>query len=74
MHIALQGALYGIGLGLFLVVVEYIFIKKAMAERAAVHHQKPEFDDSERKRLRQVISFALLIPPAFAVGAWLIWG
>ena len=74
MHIALQGALAGFALGLFLVIMEYIFVKKGVEERAVVHHQKPVFEVEDRKRIRQVISFACLIPPAFALAAWLIWG
>jgi hypothetical protein len=74
MHIALQGALTGLVLGLFLVVVEYIFVKKGAEERAERLHRKPEFEVEDKKRIRQVVSFACLIPPAFALFAWLIWG
>lgn len=74
MPIALQGALYGLVLGVFLVVVEYNFVKKAAEERAKQYHKKLEFEVEDRKRIRQVITFACCIPPAFALGAWLIWG
>jgi hypothetical protein len=74
MHIALQGALYGLGLGLALIIIEYIFVKKAVEERAQLHHQKAEFDQTDRNRIKSVIRFSFFIPPAFALGAWLLWG
>ena len=74
MHIAWQGALWGLGLGLFLVFIEYTFVKKAVVERAVQKHQKPEFDGQDRARIRAVVSFSLFLPAAFALGAWLIWG
>jgi len=74
MHIALQGALYGVGLGLILVIIEYMFVKKAVEERAQLYHKKPEFEQTDRNRIKSVISFAFFIPPAFALGAWLLWG
>lgn len=74
MHIGMQGALWGLGLGIFLIFIEYTFVKKAVVERAVQKHQKPEFDGQDRARIRAVVSFALFLPPAFALGAWLIWG
>ena len=74
MHIGLQGALWGLGLGLFLVLIEYVFVKKAVEERAVQKHQKPQFDAQDRARVKAVLGFAVFIPPAFALGAWLIWG
>ena len=74
MSIATQGALWGLGLAVFLVMIEYMFVKKAVEERAVQKHQKPEFDGQDRARIRAVVSFALFLPPAFALGAWLIWG
>ena len=74
MNIAVQGALWGLGLGAFLVIIEYLFVKKAVEERAKEKHQKPEFDGQDRARIRAVVGFAVFVPPAFALGAWLIWG
>ena len=74
MHIGMQGALWGLGLGVFLVLIEYTFVKKAVEERAVQKHQKPEFEPQDRNRVKAVVSFALFLPPAFALGAWLIWG
>jgi hypothetical protein len=74
MHIALQGALYGLGLGLVLIIIEYTFVKKAAEERAERHHEKPQFDQTDRNRIKSVIRFSFFIPPAFALGAWLLWG
>ena len=74
MHIALQGALIGIALGVFLVIFEYYAVKRAVEERAEMRHQKPQFEPTDRKRVQTVLNFAFFIPPAFALAAWLIWG
>jgi hypothetical protein len=74
MSIILQAALLGLGLAAFLVLIEYIFVKKGVQERAELHHRKPEFEDVDRMRIRAVLRFSVFIPPAFALGAWLIWG
>jgi hypothetical protein len=74
MHIAVQGALWGLGLGVFLVYIEYAFVKKAVVERAVQKHRKPEFEGQDRNRIRAVVTFALCLPFAFALGAWLLWG
>jgi hypothetical protein len=74
MHIAWHGALWGLGLGAFLIFVEYSFVKKAVQERAAQKHLKPEWDGQDRARIKAVVSFSCFLPPAFALGAWLIWG
>ena len=74
MHIALQGALIGLALGVFLVVFEYYAVKRAVEERAELRHKKPEFEPTDRKRIQTVLNFSILIPPAFALGAWLLWG
>jgi hypothetical protein len=74
MHIALQGALIGLALGVFLVIFEYYAVKRAVEERAEMQHKKPQFEPTDRKRVHTVLNFAFFIPPAFALGAWLIWG
>jgi hypothetical protein len=74
MSIVVQAALLGLGLAAFLVVIEYVFVKKAVQERAEVHHRKPEFEDQDRNRIKAVVRFSVFLPPAFALGAWLLWG
>ena len=74
MHPALQGALVGLGIGVFLVVFEYYSLKKMVAERAAAKHQKPEFEPTERIRIRSIATFAIFLPPGLALGFWLLWG
>jgi hypothetical protein len=49
-------------------------VKKAVEERAELHHRKPEFEDMDRNRIKAVVRFSIFIPPAFALFAWLIWG
>jgi hypothetical protein len=74
MHISMQGALWGLALGVMLLLIEYMVVKKGVAERAVQKHQKPKFDPQDRARVKAVLSFAVFLPPAFALGAWLIWG
>jgi hypothetical protein len=74
MHPALQGALVGLALGVILVVIEYLYVKKAVEERAVAKHQKPEFDAIDRTRIRSIATFSIFLPPALALGFWLIWG
>jgi hypothetical protein len=74
MHIGMQGALWGLAVGAILLLVEYMVVKKTVEERAVQKHQKPQFDAQDRARVKAVLSFALFLPPAFALGAWLIWG
>ena len=74
MHIGMQGALWGLALGVVLLLVEYMMVKKAVEERAVQKHQKPQFDAQDRNRIKAVLNFAVFLPPAFALGAWLIWG
>ena len=68
----LEGALVGAGVGLFLYVAEYMILKGHVNERAKRYKKVAEFDMTEKKRLRAVGSFALILPFAFAFGFWLI--
>ncbi len=72
MHIALQGALIGLAIGLFLTLFEYLMLKKALDERAKRMNRKLQFDEMEKRRIRTVLRFALILPFAFAIGAMLI--
>jgi hypothetical protein len=74
MNVATQGALWGLGIGIVLIFIEYTFVKKAVQERAEQRHRKPEFEGEDRNRIKAVVSFSLFLPPAFALGAWLLWG
>jgi hypothetical protein len=74
MHIGMQGALWGLALGVILLLIEYTVVKKAVQERAVQKHQKPQFDAQDRARVKAVLNFAVFLAPAFALGAWLIWG
>jgi flagellar biogenesis protein FliO len=74
MHPAIEGALVGAGVALFLVGTEYLLLKKAMNERAQRFKRKAEFDITERRRIGSMTRFALVLPPAFALGFWILWG
>jgi hypothetical protein len=72
MHPALQGFLVGLAISAVLIAIEYFMVKKAVDERAQAKHQKPEFEPTDRARIRAVINFCLFVPPAFALGFWLL--
>ena len=74
MHPAMMGALVGLGLAILLYVADYMMIRKSATERARRKHknQPVELDNTERKRLRSLFMFCLLMPPAFALGFWMV--
>lgn len=72
MHIAWKGALLGLGIGVLLIFAEYYFVKKSVEGRATPANPKPEFEPSDRSRVRSVVNFSLFLPPGFALGAWLL--
>jgi hypothetical protein len=74
MHPALMGALVGAGLAILLYVADYMMIHKGATERARRKHknQPVVLDNTERKRLRSLAMFCLLMPPAFALGFWMV--
>jgi uncharacterized BrkB/YihY/UPF0761 family membrane protein len=72
MHPAIEGALIGAGVGLFLVAAEYLMLRKAVNERAQRYKRKAEFDITERRRMSMIWRFALVLPAAFALGFWVV--
>lgn len=71
MHPAVQGLIFGIVLGLVLIGVEYYFVKKQVEGRASPNNPHPEFEATDRNRVKAVVNFAIFLPPAFAIGFWL---
>lgn len=74
MPIYVEGALIGLAVAVFLVMAEYLLIKKAARERAARFHRKVETDSSEHSRMRSITTFSILLPFAFALAWWVLWG
>ena len=72
MHPALNGALIGFGIAVFLIAIEYVMVKKQVDGRASPVNTKPQFEAEDRNRIRAVVNFCLFLPPAFALGIWLI--
>ena len=72
MHPAMNGFLVGLGIAAFLVIIEYIMVKKAVEERASLRHRAPEFEPTDRAPIRAVENFCLFVPPAFAAAFWLL--
>jgi len=74
MHISVQGLLIGAGLGIALIVFEYLAITREVAERSKRMAKKVDWDSNQKSRLRGMINFGVILPIAGAVGAWWIWG
>jgi hypothetical protein len=74
MPVWLEGGLIGLALAVFLVLAEYLLIKRSAKDRAVRFHRKVEIDSSEESRLRSISTFALFLPFAFAIGWWILWG
>ena len=74
MNPALQGLLIGLGLGAFFIVFEFLALNKAVNERAKKLNRKAEFDVTDRRRMATITRFAALLPFAFALAFWWIWG
>jgi len=72
MHPALQGALIGSGVGIVLVALEYLLLRKDVNERARKLKRKAEFDVTERRRISSMARFAFFLPAAFALGFWIV--
>lgn len=72
MHPAVEGALIGVGIALFLVAAEYFLLRQAVNERAERYKRKAEFDVTERRRMTSMTRFALILPIAFALGFWML--
>ena len=72
MHPAMKGFLIGLVIAAFLITFEYIMVKKSVEERATPSHPKPKFEPTDKNRIRAVVNFCLFVPPAFALGFWLV--
>jgi hypothetical protein len=74
MHIALIGALVGLGIAVLIFVIDYVMLQGHAAERAKKRNRKSELDNTEKKRIRSLAGFCLFLPPAFALVFWMLWG
>lgn len=74
MHIALQGLLIGAGVGVVLFLFEYFAAHKSAAERGKHQARKPELNQDERARITTMLRFGFILPIAFAIGFWWVWG
>ena len=73
MHPAILGALWGLGIGVALVVFEYVLLSKDVNERAKKLNRAAVFEQTERRRMNSMIRFAVILPFAFAAAFWLIF-
>ena len=47
-------------------------VKKAVEERALARHKKPEFEPTDKRRIRTLVNFCLFLPVGFALAFWLL--
>ena len=74
MHIALQGALVGLGLAVAFFVIDYLLSRALVAENAKQKVSRPELAGNEKRRIASLARFCILLPPIFAFAFWMIWG
>ena len=74
MNIWIQGALVGAGLAAVLIIFEYMAIQREIAERSKRLAKKVDWDSNQHARMRGMMSFGIVLPIGFAVGAWLVFG
>ena len=74
MNPVIEGALIGLGIGLLLVIFEYMMLNQQVNERAKKLNRKAAFDITERRRMNTILRFAAILPFGFAAAFWLIWG
>ena len=74
MPIWLEGGLIGVVLGIVLTTFEWYMLSKEVKIRGERLHKKIELDVMEKRRINTVMRFSLLLPFAFALGFWIVWG
>ena len=75
MHELLRGGLIGLAIAAGMFGFDYYMIRRGAAERAEKQHKKvAEFDATDRKRIRSLGRFCLVLPFVFAFAFWVIWG
>ena len=74
MNVVLQGLLIGAGLGAILIFFEYNAITREVAERSKRVVKKVDWDSNQVSRMRNNITFGLMLPIGFAIGAWWVFG
>ena len=72
MHPSITGGLVGLAIAAILITVEYTMVKKQVEGRASPSNPKPQFEPEDRNRVKAVINFCIFLPPAFALGFWLV--
>jgi hypothetical protein len=73
-HIALQGALIGLGVALVIFVIDYALSRSLVKEDAKQRVARPELVGNEKKRIAALARFCILLPAIFAFAFWMIWG
>ena len=74
MPVWLEGGLVGAALAAFQVGAEYLLIKKMARERAERLHRAVQVDPGEHNRMRSILRFSFVLPFAFALAWWMLWG
>jgi hypothetical protein len=73
MHVALTGALVGLGIAVAMFVFDYSVLRQRAAERAKKAHKTVvEFDSTDKKRISGLVRFIIFLPPMFALLFWML--
>jgi hypothetical protein len=71
MHIAIQGALIGLGIAIVWIAADYYLVRQVAARRALEKKRRIELDPTERRRIMATARFALVFLPI--AGAFVGW-
>jgi len=74
MNVILQGFLIGAGIAVVLIFFEYTAITREVAERSKRVAKKVDWDSNQKSRMRNIITFGIMLPAGFAIGAWWVFG
>jgi hypothetical protein len=73
MRDAIMGGLIGLAIAVFLLIFDYMMIKKGAAERARRNHKKEvTLDHIEKGRIAALLRFCFFLPPVLAFAFWVI--
>jgi len=74
MNVILQGFLIGAGIAAVLIFFEYTAILREVAERSKRVAKKVPWDSNQISRMRGMVTFGVVLPIGFAIGAWWVFG
>lgn len=74
MNMLMKGFGIGIAVAIVLFLFEYFAAHRSANVRAKHQARKPELSQDEIARIVSVRNMCFVLPFAFAIGAWWVWG